>query len=91
MSYLPPCACALRSISQKKFKNLPFKHFSTCHRVQRNELRMSSRIFVKFDMVLLGKSGAWEKMIQEKNLKQKNLVTLSLKGLFKVKMKGCRK
>ncbi len=40
-------------------------------RVQRSELRMSSRIFVKFEMVLLGKSGAWEKMIQEKNLKQK--------------------
>jgi hypothetical protein len=46
--------------------------------VQRSELRISSRIFVKYEIVLQGKSGAWEKMIQEKNLKQKNLVTLSL-------------
>jgi hypothetical protein len=63
-----PLAQFLKKCEEKK---LSFKHFSICYRVQRNELRMSSRIFVKFDMVLLGKSGAWEKMIQEKNLKQK--------------------
>ncbi len=32
----------------------------------------------KFEMILMLLSGAWGKVIHEKNLKQKNLVTLSL-------------
>jgi hypothetical protein len=47
---------------------------------------MSSRIFVKFEMVLLGKSGPGEKMKKAKKIRD----TVP-EELFKVKMKGCRK
>jgi hypothetical protein len=35
------------------------------------DLRISSRIFKKFEMILMLLSGAWGKVIHEKNLKQK--------------------
>ncbi len=35
------------------------------------DLRISPRIFKKFEMILMLLSGAWGKVIHEKNLKQK--------------------
>jgi hypothetical protein len=35
------------------------------------DLRVSPRIFEKFEMILMLLSGAWEKVIHEKNPKQK--------------------
>ncbi len=42
------------------------------------DLQISMRIFVKFEMTMMLFSGAWGKVIHEKKLEAKNLMTLSL-------------
>ncbi len=42
------------------------------------ELRISPRIFEKFETALMVYSGAWGKLIHEKKLEVENLGTLSL-------------
>jgi hypothetical protein len=42
------------------------------------ELRISPRIFEKFETTLMVYSGAWGKLIREKKPEVENLVTLSL-------------
>ncbi len=56
------------SVAQDMKKLSVFSNFS---RMMHLELRMSPQILEKIEIFLLGKSGAWGKMILEKNQKQK--------------------
>jgi hypothetical protein len=69
---MQPCASRTRILELTKTQNgalIPVVHL---------DLRISPRIFEKFETVLMGYSGAGGKLIHGKKTEVKNLVTLSL-------------